>query len=47
MAGVSSESLATGLAELEAKLPTASLQLAKELFGILGWWTARLACAAP
>jgi F-type H+-transporting ATPase subunit delta len=36
MAGVSSESLATGLAELEAKLPTASLQLAKELFGILG-----------
>jgi len=36
MAGVSSESLATGLAMLEAKLPTASLQLAKELFGILG-----------
>jgi F-type H+-transporting ATPase subunit delta len=36
MAGVSSESLATGLAELETKLPTASLQLAKELFGILG-----------
>ncbi|MDQ0731715.1 F0F1 ATP synthase subunit delta [Arthrobacter sp. B1I2] len=36
MAGVSSESLAAGLAELEAKLPTASLQLAKELFGILG-----------
>ncbi|MDQ0868855.1 F-type H+-transporting ATPase subunit delta [Arthrobacter sp. V1I9] len=36
MAGVSSESLATGLAGLEAKLPTASLQLAKELFGILG-----------
>jgi F-type H+-transporting ATPase subunit delta len=36
MAGVSSESLATALAELEAKLPTASLQLAKELFGILG-----------
>lgn len=36
MAGVSSESLATALASLEAKLPTASLQLAKELFGILG-----------
>jgi F-type H+-transporting ATPase subunit delta len=36
MAGVSSESLATALAQLEAKLPTASLQLAKELFGILG-----------
>jgi F-type H+-transporting ATPase subunit delta len=36
MAGVSSESLATALAELESKLPTASLQLAKELFGILG-----------
>ena len=36
MAGVSSESLATALAGLEAKLPTASLQLAKELFGILG-----------
>lgn len=36
MAGVSSESLATALAKLEAKLPTASLQLAKELFGILG-----------
>ncbi|TLM85139.1 F0F1 ATP synthase subunit delta [Pseudarthrobacter sp. NamE5] len=36
MAGVSSESLATALAALEAKLPTASLQLAKELFGILG-----------
>ncbi|NUS35186.1 MAG: F0F1 ATP synthase subunit delta, partial [Pseudarthrobacter sp.] len=35
MAGVSSESLATALAALEAKLPTASLQLAKELFGIL------------
>ncbi|MET1087257.1 MAG: F0F1 ATP synthase subunit delta [Arthrobacter sp.] len=35
MAGVSSESLATALASLEAKLPTASLQLAKELFGIL------------
>ncbi|WP_455834745.1 F0F1 ATP synthase subunit delta [Pseudarthrobacter siccitolerans] len=36
MAGVSSVSLATALAELEARLPTASLQLAKELFGILG-----------
>ena len=36
MAGVSSESLATALTSLEAKLPTASLQLAKELFGILG-----------
>ena len=36
MAGVSSESLATALGALEAKLPTASLQLAKELFGILG-----------
>jgi F-type H+-transporting ATPase subunit delta len=36
MAGVSSESLAAALAALEAKLPTASLQLAKELFGILG-----------
>jgi F-type H+-transporting ATPase subunit delta len=36
MAGVSSESLATALAALEARLPTASLQLAKELFGILG-----------
>ena len=36
MAGVSSVSLAKALAELEAKLPTASLQLAKELFGILG-----------
>ena len=36
MAGVSSESLTTGLAALEAKLPTASLQLARELFGILG-----------
>jgi len=35
MAGVSSESLATALVALEAKLPTASLQLAKELFGIL------------
>lgn len=36
MAGVSSQSLASALASLEAKLPTASLQLAKELFGILG-----------
>lgn len=36
MAGVSSESLATALTALEVKLPTASLQLAKELFGILG-----------
>jgi F-type H+-transporting ATPase subunit delta len=36
MAGVSSESLAVALASLEAKLPNASLQLAKELFGILG-----------
>lgn len=36
MAGVSSESLTTALVALEAKLPFASLQLAKELFGILG-----------
>jgi F-type H+-transporting ATPase subunit delta len=36
MAGVSSESLAAALAALEAKLPSASLQLATELFGILG-----------
>ncbi|HEY8702329.1 MAG TPA: F0F1 ATP synthase subunit delta [Arthrobacter sp.] len=36
MAGVSSESLTTALAALEARLPMASLQLAKELFGILG-----------
>jgi F-type H+-transporting ATPase subunit delta len=36
MAGVSSESLTKALTALEAKLPTASLQLAKELFGILG-----------
>jgi F-type H+-transporting ATPase subunit delta len=36
MAGVSSESLTKALAALEVKLPTASLQLAKELFGILG-----------
>ncbi|MDQ4502057.1 F0F1 ATP synthase subunit delta [Sinomonas sp. ASV322] len=35
MAGVSSESLATALADLETKLPTASLSLADELFGIL------------
>ncbi|WP_426996234.1 F0F1 ATP synthase subunit delta [Pseudarthrobacter sp. N5] len=36
MAGVSSGSLSTALTALEAKLPAASLQLAKELFGILG-----------
>lgn len=36
MSGVSSESLTTALTQLEAKLPLASLQLAKELFGILG-----------
>ncbi|OFI39752.1 ATP synthase F1 subunit delta [Arthrobacter sp. SW1] len=36
MAGVSSESLTTALEQLEAKLPLASLQLARELFGILG-----------
>ena len=36
MAGISSESLTTALADLEAKLPLASLQLAKDLFGILG-----------
>jgi len=35
MAGVSSESLTKALEGLEAKLPTASLQLAKELFSIL------------
>ena len=35
MAGISSESLTTALADLEAKLPLASLQLAKDLFGIL------------
>ncbi|HKU12229.1 F0F1 ATP synthase subunit delta [Sinomonas sp.] len=35
MAGVSSESLASALADLETKLPTASLSLADELFGIL------------
>ncbi|HAG58211.1 MAG TPA: F0F1 ATP synthase subunit delta [Arthrobacter bacterium] len=36
MSGVSSESLTTALTKLEAKLPMASLELAKELFGILG-----------
>ncbi|MCB5281807.1 MULTISPECIES: F0F1 ATP synthase subunit delta [Micrococcaceae] len=36
MAGVSSGSLTAALADLEVKLPFASLQLAKELFGILG-----------
>jgi len=36
MAGVSSESLTAALVALEAKLSFASLQLAKELFGILG-----------
>lgn len=36
MSGVSSESLTAALTQLEAKLPVASLQLAKELFGILG-----------
>jgi F-type H+-transporting ATPase subunit delta len=36
MSGVSSESLTTALTTLEAKLPLASLQLAKDLFGILG-----------
>ena len=36
MAGVSSESLSVALVSLEAKLPFASLQLANELFGILG-----------
>jgi len=36
MAGVSSESLTKALTELEPKLPFASLQLAKELLGILG-----------
>lgn len=36
MAGVSSESLKAALQELEAKLPTASLSLAEELFGVLG-----------
>ncbi|WP_077490140.1 F0F1 ATP synthase subunit delta [Sinomonas mesophila] len=36
MAGVSSESLAAALADLETTLPTASLSLARELFGVLG-----------
>ncbi|MBT2595813.1 F0F1 ATP synthase subunit delta [Arthrobacter sp. ISL-72] len=36
MAGVSSGSLTAALVALEAKLPFASLQLAKDLFGILG-----------
>jgi F-type H+-transporting ATPase subunit delta len=36
MSGVSGESLTKALTTLEAKLPLASLQLAKELFGILG-----------
>lgn len=36
MAGVSSESLSAALADLEAMLPTASLSLAGELFGVLG-----------
>jgi F-type H+-transporting ATPase subunit delta len=36
MAGVSSESLAAALADLETSLPTASLSLARELFGIVG-----------
>jgi len=36
MSGVSSESLTTALTKLEAKLPMATLELAKELFGILG-----------
>jgi F-type H+-transporting ATPase subunit delta len=36
MAGVSSESLKAALQELEAKLPTASLSLAEDLFGVLG-----------
>jgi len=35
MAGVSSESLTTALAQLEATLPTATLSLAQELFSIL------------
>jgi F-type H+-transporting ATPase subunit delta len=35
MAGASSESLAAALADLETTLPTASLSLARELFGIL------------
>ncbi|MDQ2764957.1 MAG: ATP synthase F1 subunit delta [Pseudomonadota bacterium] len=36
MAGVSSESLTEALADLGHQLPTASLTLAEELFGILG-----------
>jgi F-type H+-transporting ATPase subunit delta len=36
MAGVSSESLTAALVALEPKLPNATLQLAKELFAILG-----------
>jgi F-type H+-transporting ATPase subunit delta len=36
MAGVSSDSLAAALDALEAKLPTADLSLAEDLFGILG-----------
>ncbi len=36
MAGVSSGSLTTALADLEAQLPTGSLLLAQELFSILG-----------
>lgn len=36
MAGVSSESLAAALADLETTLPTASLALARELFSIVG-----------
>jgi F-type H+-transporting ATPase subunit delta len=36
MAGVSSESLTAALVALEAKLPNASLQLATELFALLG-----------
>ncbi len=36
MAGVSGESLSTALADLQARLSGASLQLAQELFGILG-----------
>jgi F-type H+-transporting ATPase subunit delta len=36
MAGVSSESLSAALADLETTLPTASLSLARELFGIVG-----------
>ncbi|HXD27652.1 MAG TPA: F0F1 ATP synthase subunit delta [Arthrobacter sp.] len=35
MAGVSSQSLAAAQSDLEAKLPTAGLPLAKDLFGVL------------